>query len=264
MCLIEFSGLPGSGKSTIREKLIAVLRKEGHSQCISAEEAFLSAAQMKGDFLCSLARYLLPPSWRRSMAPRLYNRTPLKCQSQNHFLASHGIALNAFFNSMAYLYMNEEDKFQVIEAFLLTGALFFMAKEYSRKQDIIFFEEGLIQKSLMFLWPEAISYDAQAVEAYMNAIPFPDILIHVKAEPETCKKRMLSRPQGVTQRLKNSTPKTIGLFFQQIENHLNKIYSYVDQHTTTTAWTTANMKPVDETVAELAQTVLKLSTDLQK
>lgn len=220
---IEFLGLPGAGKTTIRKRIIEELTLRKHST-LSTEDAFYLKMKTSGDSIYRYILRLLPNGMGKKLANNLHGRSLYQNESQNHFIACHGGSLRAFLNSVVFKNMSTEDKENVIGNFLAMGSLWDMLNCQDFANSILFFEEGFIQKSFMFVDHE---YDypsiATNIHDYFQAIPLPNIVIHIKTDISTSYERMLSRQDGLTKRLKNASPKAINTFLSHTEAHIQNI-----------------------------------------
>jgi len=230
---VEFIGLPGAGKSTVRKALIDRLRAaSGDGRYFTVEEAYLHGARLNMDKVFRYFLKLLPGSAAIKLSNKLVNRSLMHFEAQNRFLANYGKALGAFFSSHVFNEMSIDDRQSVISAFLEVGAFYESVNALSFKNPVVFFEEGLVQKSLMFVSPSG-SYgkDMVNLETYLDEIPLPEILIYVKSDIETCSRRMLSRPEGLTRRLKNADAALICEFLKKTDRHLQEVASRASGNT---------------------------------
>ena len=150
--------------------------------------------------------------------------------AQSRFLAKHGEALSAFFDSDNYQGMRHDDRSLVIGSFLEVGSLRECIKSVT-EEAIVIFEEGLIQKSLMFVdHHHDTKPDSNKVIRYLENIPKSDLSIFIEVNIDDCHQRMLSRKDGLTTRLKTADENKIFLFLQRINDHLHEVSSWLDKH----------------------------------
>ena len=251
MHLIEFTGLPGSGKTTIRKELVARLRPSP-PPCFLAEEAFLQVARMEGDLICRIILRTLPAVLAQGAADKFINRTTMQYHAQNRFLARYGQALSTFFGSGACQNMDEVERAGVIESFLQTGSLSTLMRDFIPSKGAIFFEEGLVQKSLMFVSLRGNVVEDHLVQTYLREIPLPSILIHVQADGDTCRQRMEARTQGPTKRLRRASADEFRLFLDNITAHLAKVIDGLHQRPEVKILEADSRYPIDEIVTRLA------------
>ena len=228
---IEFIGLPGAGKTTLRTKLLSSLQQDGEVRCISSEDAFLAVSKDNIDWVLRYPLRYLPRSAALKFSGKLTNRSRMQFEAQNQFIASHGAALDAFLNSDTYLHMSNLDKQRVIGSFLSMGSLWQCMNTTSMEKKVIFFEEGLVQQSFLFVdHSERETKDKDKITCYLRNIPQADLVIYVSASIQTSWNRMLSRPDGLTDRLKHADEDTIGNFLRASQAHLNIVTEWLTEN----------------------------------
>lgn len=227
---IEFLGLPGSGKSTIQKQALDKLQADSSRMYFSAEEAFYRASLRNIDNIYKRPLSLLPAGIGEKFAAKLIKRTYMQSDAENRFLAKHGKALSAFFASDIYAQMKEEDRSLVIGSFMEAGSIRECVKDIAAKGTVIF-EEGLVQKSLMFVDHQTTTNpDTKNITDYLLNIPKPDLLVFIEVNIDDCHQRMLSRTDGLTTRLKKADAKTILSFLQRINSHLYEVSDWLKKN----------------------------------
>lgn len=228
---IEFVGLPGSGKTTLRKNLLLSLRKNGESRCISIVEAFLDVSKDRIDRIFRYPLRILPRSAALKLASKLINRSRSQFEAQNFFIARHGAALKAFLVSDVHRHMSELDKQRVIGNFLSMGALWQFTNTKSMHEKVVFFEEGLVQKSFMFVdHSRCDGRDKNKIMSYLDNIPRTNLVIYVSASIQTSCRRMRSRPDGLTDRLKHASDETIKSFLKASQAHLDIVTEWLTKN----------------------------------
>jgi len=228
---VEFIGLPGSGKTTLRRNLLSSLQQDGESRCISSGEAFLEVSRDEIDRVFRYPLRLMPHSLALKLSRKLINRSLMQHEAQNRFMARHGAALEAFLGSETFGHMSVLDKERVIGSFLSMGALWQCTSIDSMKDKIVFSEEGLVQKSFMFVdRSQRNTEDKDRILRYLENIPRTNLVIFVCASIQTCWRRMLDRPDGLTDRLKQADEETIGLFLRASQAHLDIVMDWLSDN----------------------------------
>lgn len=223
---IEFLGLPGSGKTTIRSALLSQLKMQDSEHYLATEEAFYRMMKGYGDKVYRYILSALPYRTGLKFSKWVQGRSLFQLEAQNDFLANHGLALNAFISSVVFNQMSLEDKKNVIGSFLGMGSLWNVLNHSSLEKSVIFYEEGFVQKSFMFV-DHNYSYDLveDNLQVYLQNVPLPDILIYVKTAVSLSHQRMLERKDGLTKRLKNSNGLAINNFLNSAEEHIVNVKS---------------------------------------
>lgn len=225
---VEFIGLPGVGKSTLRRSLLKHLHPIDKEKYLSIEEAFLHVSRLHIDNIFRRPLNYLPDSMALRLSNKLMNRSLMQFEAQNRFLADKGKALEAYLTSNAYINMSLEDRTGVISSFLEMGSLWQCIKGSTQDKEIVFFEEGFVQKSFMFVDQSNGSLiEKDKLCCYLENIPLPDIVIYITANIETCQKRMMARPDGLTQRLKSADENQVTKFLTTAQNHLKFVADWI-------------------------------------
>lgn len=228
---IEFMGLPGSGKSTIRKDLLISLKKIEKEKYISSEEAFHRTSKQHIEKIFRYPLNMLPNKLSVKLANKLRNRNWMQHDAQNNFIAKSGKSLEAFFGSAVFGSMSIKERKNVVGSYLEMGSLWECICGESNKEKIVLFEEGFVQKSLMFVTTsgEALAEENE-VRCYLDNIPMPEIIIYVKVDVDTCHDRMMGRPDGLTARLSNADSNAISSFLERTQSHLELIADWIGEN----------------------------------
>ena len=228
---VEFIGLPGVGKSTLRRDLLNHLHRVDKKRYLSTEEAFLQASRLHIDNIYRRPLNYLPHYIALRASNKLMNRSLMQFEAQNRFLAENGKALEAFFASNVYCNMPLKDRRLVIGSFLEMGSLWQCIKGSLIDEVVVFFEEGFVQKSFLFVdQSNGSSIEKDKLCGYLENIPLPDIVIYITADIETCQRRMMGRPGGLTERLKSADKNEITNFLSAAQNHLKFVAEWLSDN----------------------------------
>lgn len=251
MFSVEFIGIPGSGKSTLRSELLKSLKIDSRQKCIDTEEAFIYVARSR---LNRLYRVLLKPFPRNleiRFIKKMMNHSPMEIESQNEFLARYGEALNAFLASPGFRQMVFDDRKIVVGAFLAVGALYQASSEQIGDDTAVFFDEGLIQKSMMFVSHNNDHRNDNYVFDYLNHIPLPNLIVYVKADVALCVERMKLRSKGLTKRLAKADGDGAKRFLTNADDHMEKAVALLKKGGMSTVLEVNNNTSVGETLKML-------------
>ena len=262
MKTIEFIALPGAGKSTIQKLLIKQLQDTNNPQWLTANEAFYQAARKNIDIHLRLFLKLTPPSFAIKLIEKINNRSQWQQEAQCTFLAKYGKALAVFLSSEAYHFSSNADRQKVILAFLQVVSQQQCIQDHGFIDKNILYDEGLIQKSIMFIPANGKGKDNWSdsgnINEYLKCIPKPDILIFIKTSVETSLKRMYSRPTGLTQRLKSQNKNEICTFLTQSMNHFENTVSRLQEENKTHIITIENNSTPETATKSIIATMEKL------
>jgi adenylate kinase family enzyme len=218
--IVEFIGLPGSGKTTLRRQFLADLSPAQEARYLSEETALLVVARRRIDRVFRIPLKLLPHGLAMRFCPKVWWRSMQRSESLVRFLVKHGAALGAFTSSGVHDAMSEVDRFRVIESFLETGAVREFLDDPQMADRVVLFGEGLVQKSLMFVDHSDVIGETAEAARYLENIPLPDLVIHVRVSTDVSIERMTGRSDGLTQRLKKADSATIRRFVGKASHHL--------------------------------------------
>jgi len=221
---VEFLGLPGAGKTTIRRALLERLKNKNAEKYITSEEACYKRMRLDGDKVYRYLLGVLPYKAGLDFSGWMQGRSLFQLEAQNSFLARYGKALNAFLSSIVYEKMSLEDKKNVMGSFLGTGSVWDLLNTPSFIDSMIFFEEGFVQKSFMFVdHNHSSGIINSSLREYLQNIPLPDVVIHVRTDISISHRRMLEREDGLTNRLKGLDEISIDKFLSSAEGHIDNI-----------------------------------------
>lgn len=257
MIRVEFIGLPGSGKSFIRDRLVHCLKKYNKDKYITSEEAMLSVSRTRMDRIYRLMLKCLPDAMAIKLSNNLMGRSLMQFQSQNRFLAKNGKSFETFLSSVEFDDLSIEDRENVIGSFILTGSTCECLMSGPLSEDtVVFFEEGLVQKSFMFISSSTVSNaDKNNVLKYLNHIPLPDLVVYVQSDIATCHERMMARKQGLIIRLRNADKEQINEFLIASDNHLKTVADWLESESTVNLLHVDNNMEIDLVIQNLQNSI---------
>ena len=231
MVHVEFVGIPGAGKSVVRDALVVKLQHgRGRGKYLTRDEAFCKVSMMRIDNCYRWWLKLLP--WEISLyfSNKLRNRSVMQIDAQNSFLAKYGRSLSTYLASDEFVQMVVNDRKNSIAFFLATGSIFEVINKNLTNDNVVFFSEGFVQKSFMFLQPgKKKNSNQNLVETYLSNIPQSDLLFYIKTDPVTCLNRMKARSKGFPKRLKQVSEEEILDFLERADAHLTTVTRYLKQ-----------------------------------
>lgn len=220
--IIELFGLPGSGKTTLKKKLLKHLKKS-KIKAYSYED-------------------FLPVAYRRSFGNTgsIFKIVPVEFLFKfkiNYILGmNHKIELESL---EKYMYSHKEFIKNYYELISTSGftydkrahryivkmiSQFAVFENYSKDNECFVIDEGFVHRlHTLFGYQIRSEFDKNLMNKYMKAIPVPDLAIKIEANIETCKKRIGLR--GLPKRMHRMSENEINLFFERN----NLLFDYISE-----------------------------------
>lgn len=225
MVHVEFIGIPGSGKSTIHTLLVESFYRR-KMPCLSMDQALLSCLKLKVDgifFKCFLN--VLPEKLALKYAPLVFTRSSLRYTAQNAFLSTNARTAAAILSSDHFLTAEPHERELVLSRFFLTASQYHLIQEHTAEKIPVLFDEGFLQKSVsLFVSPGKRSLPSMTfLSSFLDLIPRPDIVLYLRAAPETCRQRIVARSKGMPERLAGKNPGEIQSYLDTYERCINSI-----------------------------------------
>lgn len=218
--IIEFMGLPGSGKTTLQKHTADILQEMNYN-------VFMPDAHWKEEREYFRLSFQGAPSNRLKYSFYLARNVLLKAPTlltyineQKHFVRVVVGQIHQFSHTLKY-------KALLAKYFLID---FFQYSLFERNpkiaSDMILIDEGFIQHVYTLYTNRRKNIDCEALKQYLSYVPIPHLLFFVKTDPDLCYTRMEQRgitpyrlrgePDGV---LRDSLDKGIELF-SKVEAYL--------------------------------------------
>jgi len=191
MRLVEFTGVPGSGKSTI----ISLVKKELKRQdvaIISLENLILRKVRTE-PIIGNMVR-VLPKKLGMKLAYFWYLLRKFKHLYHLHFCMSWPDLIAYYQGHNKKRNIPEKDKIELLDCFLETGGQYQMAVELCQEHEVFLLCEGFFHKiiNLNLSVHEAVP-DAATIHPYLQLIPQIDLLCEIKTSTAIAHKRVIHR-----------------------------------------------------------------------
>jgi hypothetical protein len=253
MSCVEFIGLPGAGKSHIRKNLLKVLKRRNKQGFIAAEEAFLEASKSSIDPVYRVILGSLPRNFGLRFCEKIINRSYMQYDAQNRFLAKWGRSFEIFLSSPVFDKVTMEDREIRISAFLNAGGIYECISNIGTGNKVTVFDELFLQKSFIFVSQlVGSSPEELGLYRYLENTPISDIVIHVKADINTCYERMLSRERGVIKLLRGSGKEDILGFLKRGEIHICSLIQWLGKRKDIVLLEISSENELDGAITKLA------------
>lgn len=207
MITVEFIGIPGAGKSTLRKNVLNQLKGAGADLFGSEEILFkeLIAQKWSEDRITQSILKLLPEKIILKKVNHFFATSKLSLSAMCSFFVQYSELFSFVLNSDQFNSLQFNERKMALAFFLSSAAVYQMCNDSVDKETVVVFDEGFYQRTIsMFLSPNIknqISYEQ--IRAYINSVPLTDVLIWVKADKKVCIQRMSSRKKGFPRRVKN-------------------------------------------------------------
>lgn len=211
--IIEFMGLPGSGKTTLQKHTADILQEMNYN-------VFMPDANWKEEREYFRLSIQGAPSNRLKYSYYLARNVLLKAPSlltyineQKHFVRVVVRQIHQFSHTMKYKALLA--KYFLIDFFQYS----LFEKNPQIASDMILIDEGFIQHVYTLYTNRRKDINFEALKQYLSYVPIPNLLFFVKTDPDLCYSRMEQRgitpyrlrgePDGV---LRDSLDKGLELF----------------------------------------------------
>jgi thymidylate kinase len=231
MISVEFMGIPGAGKSSIKDDLVDKLKSQKRS-IYSMEEALLVSMRRKLDDRVYGYLLKLSPDWYALQKVLFcFDKSSSKFNAQNRFLAEYPDSFEAFLGAKHFNRRPSEEKALIISWFLGPASRYQIINEQLNQNQAVIFDEGFIQKSMsLFLDPSFNDHELNkdSLFHYLNNVPLPDFAIYVEADVDQCMDRINSRPRGLPIRLQDVNTKEVLSFLIKAKKHFGDLCSWLE------------------------------------
>ena len=191
---IEFSGIPGSGKSTILPVVAEYLRNQG---CDVVDQHNLIQRSKRFPFNARWFRGLMamfPARMRRVFTRVLNNYYYLNYEYQLKYIAEDVSLLRYLKSFVQVRPIPEAHKNMLFRWFIKMAGSYRMARDVLEEDSVYLLDEGFVQKVIsMYVSVEEDAPNTAELERYLDEIPDDLTVINITADQDTCKRRILER-----------------------------------------------------------------------
>ena len=183
---IEFIGLPGSGKTTLSNSLVKMLRGKGETLFFLPAD-ITALIRRRDDGLIKNALKQLPSFvWNRFLG--IQHALP----EVQLFVAEHVELLNRMLSVFDGKSVSSDFRESLIYSSLLNFAEYQLAKKLLNEGEILILEEGLCHRGYSFYgqWDDELF---NGLEDYVNLIPLPSDVVWAKCSVDNCLRRLRKR-----------------------------------------------------------------------
>lgn len=227
---IEFIGLPGAGKTTLSNGVVKYLQRKLQVTVLTPEKAAYYAAKEHCEMLLRTILRLLPEVLGQRLFSVLGGRTFWQQEYIYSYILENHKLLQTIFDDPFLKDRSEHDFKVVFYGLLQSGGLHTCLDQTSKTDWWVLFDEGLLQKSMMFVSSQS-TVTREAVEQYLSLVALPDVVVNLHVDKNTCIERMAGRPKGVTSRLRTHSREQLGAFLDHSAGHWEIVASWLKENT---------------------------------
>lgn len=218
--LIELTGIPGSGKTTITRALVK-WAQESDLPAFTTRDAIINYSLETLKIRWALR--FLPENICQKIAFKFFNSLKAK-QHYNYAKKNWPKTIQSLEEQLRRLKSYSPQDHQIMAGRIKYGIAHYI--HFNRnilKKTLVFYDEGLIHRILyMFVTSRGIVGEKYLHE-FIKGWPFPDGLLFINTHREKALQRIQYR-QYLGPRLRNSTPAGLSLYMQNSQMILNYAY----------------------------------------
>ena len=193
MIYIECLGIHGSGKTTVAQAFVSLLRDRG--QTVFTEK---SAEQVGGwRLFCRKAGkyrlFAIPVLSLFKKQIGTYMRQHVQGDLMQQFMLAHPQLMRHVMEGVFKLGTERFSDQRMLENFFQTAAVYQLAQQYLQEREMLIIEEGFCQQAYHALTLRTCDVSDDAIDEYIGLIPRPAYLLAVLTPPEECEERLRAR-----------------------------------------------------------------------
>lgn len=197
---IEFMGLPGSGKTTLCEETLSIL-KSMDRKAMSLEEAFvhclIESLRYKPFRFIKYFPYII-----RKNVIRHYSRTTEReAKSYNQFLLGNPELTQIILTALHDRQTTSTEREKIGDWIFRSFSRYNIVNQNLKQKEIVVLDEGFCNRSISLFVNQETQPNDELVYQYADAIPAPDIVFMIVSKPDICISRMSDRPGGYPGRM---------------------------------------------------------------
>jgi hypothetical protein len=191
MRLIEFTGLPGAGKSTV----FPLVKKACAGKCSDICDANDVYVKLINELPCGVLVDAIVPSrqLKKKISSRWFRRAAVKQKYQAAAIQQQQLLNSEFHKINNSRGISADESSRIVSWFLSTLSIYTAATKALGKDDCLILDEGFFHKILsLFAAAGELSKDETAIKHYLDLIPSVDTLVYVETGVHECIDRIAS------------------------------------------------------------------------
>lgn len=186
--IVEFMGLPGSGKSALARLLLAESKRSGSCAWLPSDAALVRCLRRRNDgVLRNALKKLPPPAWESLFGSR-HTLAEL-----TRFAGSHPALFAFVFEVLNRRPMPLDWRTCILHAFFKKAAERLLMDEFLSSGEKVFVEEGFAMGVFTLLDGLSAPPGEEDVQRYCRHMPVPQAVIWVDVDPAQCAARLKKR-----------------------------------------------------------------------
>ncbi len=237
MKYIECMGIPGSGKTTVARDVVGILGPKHHTVLTRWDvkpRLMQAMLRKRAAFGWRLLSWCL--SWQKSpfstfLWARVRYNFMLRFIRYNSSLIPHVVENAERFPSSPGVAGRVLSSEKLISWFFDVACIYQAAQDILENHAVLLMEEGFCQQTYYLISAFRDDDRIQFLKNYIRAIPKPDLVIALSAEPEKCEHRLQTRATGIPSKILHALtpPERIALFEHRL-NTYQRVAQYLEEH----------------------------------
>jgi thymidylate kinase len=186
--IIEFTGVPGSGKSTVSLVVRQTLRDLGLKAMLVTEAG---PCCLKRALLGSLICLVTPRRWQERVLWGVFRRLivvyQLKFAIQNRVLTRQAVSV------LTRHQLPWRDRRSILRWFFRDAGYYQFFQKRLRSEEVLILDEGLVHRATSLYTSASEEPDPLEVADYVKLLPRPDLVVGVQTLLDICVARVSSR-----------------------------------------------------------------------
>ncbi len=197
--IIELTGPPGAGKSTVVKKLLELPQEDG-LLLLSKQEA-LGVAFRRHSRKIPLSAWLRRPLWYSMMAWNIMA-----------FLLKHFVILRIVLASQWGRPISWRLRLWLLKIILKQLGQHRLLHRFLNPNEAVVIDGGAVHSNVTLFTSEKVPHSFHTLKRYVQCLPPPDLLIVLKVPLELCVMRVMNRKRSLPVRLQELSPELITSF----------------------------------------------------